>query len=291
MLDSVFAVVVSGLVLGSMYTLIASGLSLTWSTLGIFNFAHGAFMTLGAYITWTAVSAWGVPLVPGILITIVAVAALAVFFGATFVQPFISQRQGSLIVMVTTLAAATIVVNLIQLIWGPNIKQLPTLWELPVAGNPIGIGANQLAFILAAPLLIGGLLAVLKFTRMGLAIRAIEQNREYARLVGIKPNLVYALTVALASVLAAFAGILLGGISFITPSMGDDPLLKAFIVVIFGGLSKVSGVVVGAYSIGLLEAVSSYWFGLSWTPIILFSMMILVMLFRPEGLVTRRTKH
>lgn len=291
MLDSLIAVVISGLVLGSMYTLIASGLSLTWSTLGVFNFAHGAFMTIGAYVTWTAVSAWGVPLIPGMLITVAVVAALAIAFGGLFVQPFLAQRQGSLVVMVTTLAAATIIANLVQLIWGPNIKQLPTLWNWSIHLGPLSIGANQLAFIIAAPLLIGGLLAVLRFTRMGLAIRAVEQNREYARLVGIRPNLVYALTVALASILAAIAGILLGGISFITPAMGDDPLLKAFIVVIFGGLSKVSGAVVGAYSIGFIEAISTFWFGLSWSPIILFTLMILVMLFRPEGLVTRRTKH
>jgi branched-chain amino acid transport system permease protein len=235
------------------------------------------------------VTAWGVPLVPGILITMIIVAIIAIIFGALFVQPFIAQPQGSLVVMVTTLAASTIVVNVVQLVWGPRIKQLPTLWTSTASSNPLGVGANQVAFIVAAPVLIGGLLAVLRFTKVGLAIRAVEQNRDHARLVGIRPGRVYALTIVIASVLAAFAGILLGGIGFITPSMGDDPLLRAFIVVIFGGLSTVGGAVVGAYVIGFVEATSTYFFGLSWTPVILFTLMILVMLVRPQGLVTRRT--
>lgn len=290
MADAVLAVLVSGLVLGSLYALIASGLSLTWSTLGIFNFAHGAFMTIGAYLTWTVAVAWGAPLPLAILATILVTAVIALVFGAGFVRPFIGRHQGALIVMVTTLAAATMATNASQLIWGAQIKQLPTLFEGTIALGPVVIGANQFVAILAAPLLIGGLLAVLRFTRIGLAIRAVEQNREYARLVGIRPTFVYAVTIITASVLAAIAGILLGGISFITPTLGNDPLLKAFVVVIFGGLAKVSGAVVGAYSIGLIEAASTYFFGLSWTPIILFSAMILVMLLRPEGLVSRRVK-
>ena len=290
MADAVFAVLISGLVLGSLYALIASGLSLTWSTLGIFNFGHGAFMTIGAYLAWTVAVSWGWPLPLAILITVALTALLAVLFGATFVRPFIARHQGALIVMVTTLAAATIATNATQLIWGPQIKQLPTLFEGNVALGPVVIGANQFVAILAAPILIGGLLAALRFTRIGLAVRAVEQNRDYARLVGIQPTTVYVVTIISASVLAATAGILLGGISFITPTLGNDPLLKAFVVVIFGGLAKVSGAVVGAYSIGMIEALSTYFVGLSWTPIILFSAMILVMLVRPEGLISRKAK-
>lgn len=288
MADSLIAVLVSGLVLGSLYALIASGLSLTWSTLGVFNFAHGAFMTIGAYLAWTVAVSWGLPLPLAVLATIVVTAIIAVLFGAAFVRPFIARHQGALIVMVTTLAAATMATNATQLIWGPQIKQLPTIFEGTVTLGPVVIGANQFVAILAAPILIGGLLAILRFTRVGLAVRAVEQNREYAKLVGIRPTYVYVITIITASVLAALAGILLGGIGFITPSMGNDPLLKAFVVVIFGGLAKVSGAVVGAYTIGLIEAVSTYFFGLSWTPIILFSAMILVMLLRPEGLVSRK---
>ncbi len=290
MLDALLAVLVSGLVLGSLYALIASGLSLTWSTLGIFNFAHGAFMTLGAYLTWTGAVAWGWPLPVAILATVLATAIIALVFGAAFVRPFIARHQGALIVMVTTLAASTIATNAAQLGWGAQIKQLPTIFTGNVTLGPVVIGANQAVAIVAAPVLIGGLLLVLRFTRIGLAVRAVEQNREYARLVGIRPAVVYGVAIVTASLLAALAGILLGGISFITPTLGNDPLLKAFVVVIFGGLAKVSGAVVGAYTIGLLEAVSAYFFGLSWTPIILFTAMILVMLVRPEGLVSRRTR-
>lgn len=290
MVDGLVSVLVSGLVLGSLYALIASGLSLTWSTLGIFNFAHGAFMTIGAYLTWTIAVSWGAPYWFAILGTVVATAVIALVFSSAFIRPFLSRHQGSLIVMVTTLAAATLATNATQLVWGPRIKQLPTLLEGSVSLGFGVVGANQFIAILAAPLLIGGLLAFLRFTKVGLAIRAVEQNREFARLVGIRPAVIYALTVITASVMAAIAGILLGGISFITPVLGNDPLLKAFVVVIFGGLAKVSGAVVGAYTVGLLEAMGTYFFGLSWAPIILFSAMILIMIVRPEGLISRRTR-
>ena len=288
MLESFGAVLVSALVLGSLYALIGSGLSLTWSTLGVFNFAHGAFMTIGAYLAWTVSVSWGVNIWLALVISLIVTFALSLVFAAGFVRPFLARHQGQLIVMVTTLAAATLITNTTQLIWGPQIKQLPTLFEGTIHLGPVVVGANQFAVILAAPILIGGLLAVLRFTGIGLAIRAAEQNRDFARLVGIRPTMVYAITIGIAAVLAAVAGILLGGIGFLTPSLGNDPLLKAFVVVIFGGLAKVSGTVVGAYTIGLLEAVSTYFVGLSWTPIIIFTAMIAIMLFRPEGLISRK---
>ena len=120
-------------------------------------------------------------------------------------------------------------------------------------------------------------------------MRAVEQNRNAARLVGIEIQGVQSITIISSTILAGIAGILLGGITFVSPVMGDDPLLKAFVVVIFGGLAKLSGSIYGAYVFGFMESLSTYAFGLFWTPIVIFTAMIFIMLFRPEGLMRGRT--
>lgn len=290
-MDVAASILVSGLVLGSLYVLMAGGLSLVWSTLRVFNFAHGALLTLSAYVGWRLAEEGGLALGLAVVGTVVVMVGVALVFEALVIRPFIARPQGDLLVMVATLAAATIIVNGVQLAFGPQLKQLPPVSERSWEFAGTAIGANQLAAVVAAPILMGAVAAMLRFTRLGLAIRAVEQNRDFARLTGVDPQTVYLVTVGIAVALAAVAGLLLGGIRFVTPTMGDDPLLKAFVVVVFGGLARLSGTILGAYVIGLLEAVSTYYAGLFWTPVIIFSVMIVVMLVRPEGLVARRTAH
>lgn len=278
---------VSGVVLGSLYALMASGLSLIWSTLRVFNFAHGALLMLGAYLTWTFTEELGA----GLAVAAVAAIAAMVLVGAVaellLIRPFIARPSGDLLVMVATLAAATIMQNGAQLIWGPRLKQLPEVSSGAVHVFGTAVGANQVAAVIVAPALLAAMAVFLRYARLGLAIRAVEQNRDFARLVAIDPRVVYMVTLGLASGLAATAGVLLGGIDFVTPTMGSDPLLKAFVVVAFGGLSSLTGTIAGAYVIGMLEAFSVYLFGLYWAPPLIFATMIVVMMIRPEGLVGR----
>jgi branched-chain amino acid transport system permease protein len=280
--------VVSGIVLGSLYALVASGLSLIWSTLKVFNFAHGALMMLGAYLTWTFTDEAGASLLVGALAAIAVMALGGVVAELLLIRPFIARPSGDLLVMVATLAAATMIQNGAQLIWGPRLKQLPEVGSGAVDVLGTSVGANQLAAVVVAPVLLAATAAFLRRARLGLAIRAVEQNRDFARLVAISPRTVYVVTLGLASGLAATAGVLLGGIQFVTPTMGSDPLLKAFVVVAFGGLASLRGTVAAAYVIGMLEAMSIYLLGLYWAPLVIFATMIAVMLVRPEGLVVRR---
>jgi branched-chain amino acid transport system permease protein len=285
------AIGVSGVVLGSLYALLASGLSLIWSTLKVFNFAHGATLMLGAYITWTFNAQVHLPLLPAAICAMIVMVGFAALFELTCVRPFIARKDGDLLVMIATLAAATIMTNAAQLIWGPNLKQLPQVLNVSWRFAGTAIGGNQLAAVAAAPLLLGATLWLLRSTRIGLAIRAVEQNRDFAGLVGIRAPLIYTVTIGLAAVLATAAGVLLAGIQFLTPDIGSDPLLKAFVVVVFGGLASLQGTIVGAYVIGLLEAVSTYYIGLFWTPVVVFVVMIAVMLVKPEGVVSRTKAH
>jgi branched-chain amino acid transport system permease protein len=125
---------------------------------------------------------------------------------------------------------------------------------------------------------------MLKKTKLGLAIRAVEQNHDSALLAGVSVGRIYLLVFAVSAVLAALAGIMLGGLFFITPVMGNDPLLRAFIVVVFGGLGSLPGTVAGAYVIGIIEAIAVFIVGLYWAPVVLFIVLILVMILRPTGL-------
>lgn len=288
-LDSAAAIVISGVVLGSLYALMASGLSLVWGTLRMFNFAHGALMMFSAYLAWTFSDekAIGLPFWLSIVLAVLLTAALGVLLELVLVRPFLSRPGADLIVIITTLAAATFLVNITQIIWGPRLKMLGRVapGTIDVFGTVISM--QDLVVIIVAPTLILGLALLLKRTRLGMGIRAVEQNPDLARLTGVRPALVYGITFGLSTGLAAVAGVLLGAIFFVTPDMGTDPLLRAFIVVVFGGLGSLPGTVLGAYIIGLLEALSVYYVGLYWTPVVLFLVLIAVMAVRPTGLLGR----
>ncbi|MFI6455796.1 branched-chain amino acid ABC transporter permease [Streptosporangium amethystogenes] len=287
-MDGISVIVTSTLVLGGLYMLMAAGLTLIWSTLRVFNFGHGALMMFGAYLTWTLLDAGGLPVAVALLGAVAVMALIGLAYEFLLVSPFIRRPNGDMLVMVATLAATMLLQSGAQLIWGPEIKQLPPFGGARVEVAGAVAQGSQLVTILLAPLLVGLLALVLKRTGIGLTVRALEQNREHAQLLGIAPRRVYVFVVVVAIGLATVAGALLGSMQFISPGMGGDPLLRAFVVLAFGGAGSLTGTIAGAYAIGLLEAVTTYYFGLSWSPVLVFLAMIVIMLVKPEGLL--RTK-
>lgn len=282
----------SGLFQGSLYAVMAVGLALVWTTIGVFNFCHGVFMTLGAYIAWQFVAAEGfaLPLFLGLPLCLLGVAALGWLLQASVVRPFIGRKDIVLVVVITTLAAASLLENGVLELWGPRAKQLP-----PLAGGTVEIlglvaSTHQLVIILVTPLLLALLWLLLNRTRLGLALRAVAQNEDAGKLVGLNVTALYGLAFALAAVLAGCAGIFLGGFRFMSPVMGTDPLVKALVVVIFGGIATINGPIAAAYLIGFFEAASTYFFGLYWTPALLFLVLIMTLMVRPEGLFASRSR-
>lgn len=283
-------ILVSGIILGSLYVMMATGLSLVWSTLGIFNFSHGVLMMIGAYVAWTVGTDSGLgggPVV-GALAGLLAAALIGVIIERVLVRPFQGNRNIIQIVVITTLAAAIILENLALIGWGGRIKQMPPTIGGNVSLLGVTISAQEALIVALAPVVLIGLALFLKYTRYGRAIRAVGQNRDAATLIGMDVNVIYGAAFALSAMLAAAAGILLGSLRFITPVMGNEPLLKAMIVTIFGGLGSLAGTIAAAYIIGLLEALSTYFVGLYWTPALLFALMIVVLLIRPTGLFKER---
>jgi branched-chain amino acid transport system permease protein len=276
-----------GLFQGSLYAMMAVGLALVWTTIGVFNFSHGVFMMLGAYLAWQFV-ALGFPAYVAFPLAVALMAGVGWLLQATVVRPLIGRANLVLVVVITTLAAGSLIENGALVVWGPRSKQVPPLLEGNVTLGGIGVSLHQIAIIVVTPIILAALWYFLNRTRLGLALRAVAQNEDASRLVGLNVTALYALAFGIAAALAALAGIFLGGYRFMTPVMGTDPLLKALIVVVFGGISSISGPIFAAYVIGFFEAVCSYYFGLYWTPALLFAALILTLMVKPEGLFTSR---
>jgi branched-chain amino acid transport system permease protein len=286
-IETLVAILVSGFVAGSLYALMASGLSLVWGTLRMFNFAHGTLLMLGAYAAWYVSDSKGLDL--GLGVGIPAALVMLGLFGIVLyfllVRPFITRPGADLVVIITTLAGASFLQNGAQEVFGPRYKQLDRVIKGQVEFLDTAISLQDLLIIILTPVVLLLLALMLKKTKLGLAIRAVEQNHDSALLAGVRVGRIYVLVFAVSAALAALAGVMLGGLFFITPVMGNDPLLRAFIVVVFGGLGSLPGTVVGAYVIGLIEAIAVFVVGLYWAPVVLFIVLILVMILRPNGLM------
>lgn len=285
-------VVMSALFQGSLYAMMAVGLALVWTTIGVFNFCHGVLMAFAAYCAWqlAATDALGLPLYASLPTALLAAAALGWIVQATVIRPFIGRPDLVMIVVITTLAAGSILQNGTLLTWGARAKELPPLVDGTFTVFGTVISAHQVAIILVTPVLLAALLFFLNRTRLGLALRAIAQNEDACHLVGIPVTALYGLAFGLSAAFAGLAGVFYGGIKFMSPAMGDDPLAKALVVVIFGGLSSIGGPIAAAYIIAFFEAISSYFLGFYWTPALLFVVLIIALIFFPEGLFGRRSR-
>ncbi len=278
-----------GLFQGSLYAMMAVGLALVWTTIGVFNFAHGVFMMLGAYVAWQFVSL-GLPIAVALPVAVVVMAGVGWILQASVVRPLIGRPNIVLVVVITTLAAGSLIENGVLTLWGPRSKQLPSLLEGNTVIGGVGVSLHQIAIIVITPLILAALWAFLNRTRLGLALRAVAQNEDASQLVGLNVTALYGLAFAIAASLAGLAGIFMGGYRFMSPVMGSDPLLKALIVVVFGGISSISGPIFAAYLIGFFEAACSYYFGLYWTPALLFAVLILTLMVRPEGIFANQSR-
>lgn len=244
---------------------------------------------LGAYVAWYVAdpSRAGLGLSVAIPVALIALTLGGALLYLAIIQPFIGKQNADLLVIMTTLAAATFFENGALKTAGPRYKKLPHLADGTIQIFNTAISYQELIIIIIGPSLLLALAAFLKRAKLGMAIRAVEQNRDAAFLVGIDIRRIYVIVFGISAALAVVAGILYGGEFFVTPTMGNDPLLKAFIVVVLGGLGSLSGTVVAAYLVALIEATSSYYVGLYWTPPVLFAILIGVMLLRPSGLMGR----
>jgi branched-chain amino acid transport system permease protein len=281
------AIVVSGLTLGAMYAVSSISLSLLWGTLGVLNMAQGAFLVIGGYAAFTAVTVLGLSAPLAILFTILvgAMAGLITYFGLV---RFLMGRPGfETAVIIGTFGLSLIVENLVLRTYGAY----PFSQPLAVSGG-IDIAQSYVPYqnivILLASVLVMILLAlVLNRTRMGRAIRATAQNGAAAQLMGVPTARIFLQVFLIAGILAAVSGMMLSSITTLAPTMGYDPMLKAFIVCVVAGLGNVYGALGASFIIGLIEAAVEFFLGVKFGFPMLLLLIILTLIWRPAGIFGR----
>jgi len=277
-------VLVTGLTVGAMYALASVGLALIFGTLNMFNMAHGLFMTIGAYAAFSVAQYFGVPLLIGLVIAIIAGAAIGAATHLLIVRFMLSSRSFEINVMVATAGLAILLEDLILKAYGGYPYAQPVKLEGVFQIGEVVVTSQSLAIVSVAVTLIVVVALLLLKTRFGMAIRATAINRDAARLMGIDPSTVYLQVMLLAGGLAGAAGLMISSLSTLSPQMGGDPLLKAFVICVVAGLGNLWGAGICAIVLGLLEAAIQYYLGVRFGFPVMLMLVILVLIWRPQGL-------
>lgn len=282
----------SGLVNGMIYVLLALGLTLTFGIGRVINFAHGEFYMLGAFAAYFAIAFLHLPYIAALLVGFSVIAFVGVVANMCFVLP-VQKKEGSIWApFLITLALMTIFQSLALIAFGPDPYLLPS----PFAHKPVHLGpvniSQQDVFAVTTSLVFSGLLIVLlKKTSLGLAMRAVARDTDAACLMGINIQAIKSITFALGTGLAAVAGVLLIPQAILDPYVGRMALLKGLAVVILGGLGDVYGAILGGLLLGLAEALGSVYISVAYKDAIGYLLMIIVLLFRPQGIIGQKTRQ
>lgn len=278
---------VNGLTLGAVYTLIALSFSLVMGIFGILNLAISELFMIGAYLGFTAIAA-KVPLPMAVLLGMAGSAAVAIVIEKVAYQPL---RDAPVITpMLSTLGFSLILQNIATNMWGSDPLQLPDdLLSGRLTLGTVSIGSMQLVVLVATVLLVAVLGFVVQQTAIGRALRAVAENRDVARLLGISANRITLLAFVLSGALAGAAGVLIAlHYAAITPYIGVETGLKAIAVMVVGGVTRIWGALLVGPLIGMLEVLTVAYGGSQVRDLIVYGFMIVVLLLRPQGILGGR---
>jgi len=280
----VVAQIVNGIIVGSMYALFASGLTLIWGTMKMLNFAHGEFFMLGGYLVFFCYAVLGINPALSTLIAVVAIFLLGVVVERVVIHHLLSHPVWQLTTIIATLGVSIFLQNLALHVWGPEFHNVPYFVEGVLNLFGIRIAYQRLLILGVSCVSIAALWFVLKYTRLGLALRATAQDADAAQLYGVNILSIYTLTFGLSAGLAALAAAMLAPITAVNPYMGLSPLLKGFVVVILGGLGSFAGAILGGILLGVVESLGVLFSSTEWSDVIAFTFLVLVIWVRPWGL-------
>ena len=277
-----------GIGLGAQYALLALGFTLIFGILGVVNFAHGEFFMLGTYAMYFVSAALGLPFVAGVAAAAVALFVVGVLVERALLEP-LRRRAGRdwlLDSFVLTIGLMVILQNLALLGFGSRRRGVTALVEGSFEIGNVTITYERLAILALAVVIVGLLAAYIRFTATGKAIRATAQHPEAAQTLGIDINRIYTVAFGIGTALAGAAGALLISIFPAFPTVGYQPVLKSFAVVILGGLGSIPGAIAGGFVLGIVEAYAIFFMSAGWQSVITPLIIILVLVFRPQGLFT-----
>ena len=304
-IDIFFQQIINGLVLGSMYALVALGYTMVYGIINLINFAHGEVLMVGALTSWTVIGILQehMPWLPGwmmLLIALVVACVVAALLNFTIEKIAYRPLRAApkLAPLITAIGVSILLQTLAMIIWKPNYKAFPTL--LPA--DPIDLGGavitpTQIMILGVTAISLALLMWLVNGTRLGRAMRATAENPRVATLMGVRPDTIISATFIIGAVLAALAGVMwASNYGTVQHAMGFLPGLKAFTAAVFGGIGNLAGAVVGGILLGLIEAIASGYIGdltggvlgSHYADIFAFVVLIIVLTLRPSGLLGER---
>lgn len=272
---------VMGVSIGSIYILMALGLTLMFGMMHIINFAHGAVYMLGAFVIYYAFFQGGTPYFLAFLLAMILLGAFGFLIERSIYRPI---KGGIEPTLVALLAVTTFLQAAGYPVFGQLDKHVPSVFEGSWTILDVPISVERLIIVPIALVLVVGLYLFINKSKIGAAMRAIEQDKEAAALQGVNVNLINALAFAVGFALAAASGALIAPIFKLDPMMGEQPLLKAFIIIILGGLGSIPGAIVGGLMLGFIDSILATAVGVEPAFLLSFVFIILLLFFKPNGL-------
>ena len=275
---------VNGVGLALVYALVALGLTLIFSIMGIINFAHGEFFMLGGFIAYYVYGVYGVNYLMTLLLAMGIVGGLGALTERWLFAPI---RENAMSGFVASLGLLWVLQSLATLAFGALDKAVPSPFPGVIRRLGVILSFERLVVIVCSAVLIAALYLFIQYTRYGLALRAVAQDGRAAAFQGINVDGMSTLAFGIGTALAGVAGVLLAPVFFVSPFMGSLPVVKAFIIIILGGIGSLSGAVLGGFVLGLFESVAPIFVPVAAADILSFLVVMLVLVVRPRGLLGR----
>ncbi len=285
-MDELLQHLVNALILGSTYALLGIGLTLIFGIMRVVNFTHGELYALGAYAVFFLEVSLGVNFFLALVLAVIVGCAVGAAIEFVLLRPLLDADIDT--TMLVMIGAWIVMQNTELLYWGGVSKAVMTPFpDEPLQIGPVFVSWLRLFVLVVALVLIGATYALINRTKLGKAMRATFQDRDTAALMGVNIKGIYTATFAIGSGLAAAAGALLGPVFLVTPSMGDLASLKAFAIVILGGLGNITGATLGGFILAFVEEIGAGYISSGYRDAMGFLIIIIVLLFKPTGLFAR----
>jgi branched-chain amino acid transport system permease protein len=279
-------ILIYGAVTSAIYAMLAVGFTLIFGVARVLNLAHGSFYALGAYGAYVLTSIAGLPLWLAAILAVAGVSLFGVVVEKILIRPL---RYSQLGVLMITLAIALVVEQTLFLTFGSEYRNVPAFVDTKINMGGVDVAGQRLLTLVVAGVSIAVLYLFIQRTRLGSAILAISQDADAAKYMGIPSDRIFSLVMAISAALAAMAGILAGPFLSVQPSMHLLPIVKAFAIVVVGGLGSIPGSILAAFMLGYAETIVAYEISTSWTEIVSVLATLLMLVFRPAGIFGKRT--
>lgn len=285
--ETLAQIIVSGLTVGALYALATIGLSLVWGSLGMLNMAHGVFLTIGGYAAYAAVTAAGLPWPAGILSALLFGSLAGLLLYLCIVRWMVGTENFETNIIIASFGVALALENSILLLFGGQPFGQPLNVRGSIDAGLVSIPFQNMIIVLSSAALMIMASTMMKRTKLGRAIRAVSQQRDASGLMGVPVQQIFLTVLIISGMFSALCGVMLTSSTQLSPSLGQDPMIKAFIMCVVAGLGHLGGAVAMAFALALIEAAAQFYFGARWGFPVLLSLVIIVLIVRPSGLLGR----